>query len=141
MNQEVSLDRDTLRQRIDTSLRRAEAYTGGLRKTNTRLLVSGVTSSGLAALVTGVTAAAGPIVGEGIPGWRLACIVGAVFAFAGSLLVGLNQQLKVGDRLTEGSQCLGRLRFLEVSMATGSRDWDEIVEEYEAIVTAYPEVI
>jgi hypothetical protein len=141
MNQEANLDRETLRQRIDASLRRAESYTSGLRKTNTRLLVSGVTSSGLAALVTGVTAAAGPLVGEGIPGWRLACIVGALFAFAGSLLVGLNQQLKVGDRLTEGSQCLGRLRFLEVSIATGSRDWDEIIDEYEAIVTAYPEVI
>jgi hypothetical protein len=141
MNQEVNLDQDTVRQRIESSLGRAEAYTAGLRKMNTRLLVSGVTSSGLAALVTGVTAAAGPLVGEGIPGWRLACIVGAVLAFFGSVLVGLNQQLKVGDRLTEGSQCLGRLRFLEVSMATRSRDWDEIVEEYEAIVTAYPEVI
>jgi len=141
MNQSAKLDRDTLRHRIESSLGRAEAHTAGLRKMNTRLLISGVTSSGLAALVTGVTAAAGPIVGEGIPGWRLACIVGAILAFAGSLLVGLNQQLKVGDRLTEGSQCLGRLRFLEVSMATGSRDWEEIVDEYEAIVTAYPEVI
>jgi hypothetical protein len=133
-------DRETFAQRVRGSLNKAEEYVSRLEKVNTRILVLGVTSSSAAALVTGVTAASGPIVGEGIPGWRLACIVGAVLAFVSSVFVGLNQQLRIGDRLSEGHQCSGRLRFLDLAIETGSRDWDDITKEYEAIVTAYPKV-
>jgi hypothetical protein len=134
-------EREVLAQRVRGSLKRAEEYVARLEKANTRMLVLGVVSSSAAALVTGVTAAAGPLVGEGIPGWRLACIAGAVLAFASSLFVGLNQQLQIGDRLSEGNECTGRLRFLDLAIDTGSRGWDEITKEYEAIVTAYPKVL
>jgi hypothetical protein len=134
-------DRKAFEQRLRQSLKQAKVYVSRFEKANTRMLVLGTVSSSAAALVTGLTAAAGPVVGEGIPGWRLACIVGAGLAFASSVFVGLNQQLRISDRLSMGNQCVGRLRFLDLAVDTGSRDWDEITKEYESIVTTYPQVL
>ena len=140
MSQELEQNQDALARRVRQSLKKAEQYASRVRTTNTRLLVLGVFNSGVSTLVTGVTAAQGPIVGEGIPGWRLACAVGAVFGFATTVSVGLNQQLKLGERLSEANQCLGRLKFLDVAMETGSRSWAEISEEYEDILRTYPDI-
>jgi hypothetical protein len=70
----------------------------------------------------------------------MACIAGAIFGFATTVSVGLNQQLKLGERLSEANQCLGRLKFLDVAIDTGSRTWAEISEEYEEILRTYPNV-
>lgn len=88
-----------------------------------------------------ITAAQGPIIGEGPPGWRISCIIAAVFGFATTVCVGLNQQLKLSDRLSKGNECAGRLRALDVAVATDSRDWDEVATEYQEIVRLYPEPI
>lgn len=69
------------------------------------------------------------------------CIIAAVFAFGSTASTGLHQQLKIGDRLSEGTQCVGRLKSLDVVMTTGSRGWDEIAKEYEEIAKTYPELI
>jgi hypothetical protein len=122
-------------------LSKAEAYASRLQTINTRLLVAGLLNSAGATLVAGVTAAGGPIVGEGIPGWRLACIVAAVLGFVSTVTIGLSQQLKISERLANGQECLGKLRRLDLSIATGSRNWDEITEEYQSIVATYPDVI
>jgi hypothetical protein len=139
--EQLSANRQVFAERVRESLERAEDHAAHLRRMNTRTLVSGVVTSGVATLVTGVTALGGPIVGEGIPGWRLACIVGAIFAFLSSLFVGLNQQLRIGDRLSQGTECAGRLRFLDLAITTGSREWHDITKEYESILTTYPEVV
>lgn len=140
MNQKSQQIHDALARRIRQSLEKAERHVSRLKSTNTRLLIFGVFNSGVSTLVTGVTAAGGPVVGEGIPGWRMACIVGAVFGFATTVSVGLNQQLKLGERLSEANQCLGRLKFLDVAIDTGSRTWAEISEEYEEILRTYPNI-
>jgi hypothetical protein len=134
-------DRDLFARRVKDSLVRARRYAERLRKINTRLLIAGVVTSAAATLVAGLTAATGPLVGEGIPGWRLACIVAAGFGFVSTLAVGVHQQLGVSDRLANGHQCLARLTFLDLAIDTGSRDWDDITKEYEAIVTSFPEVV
>lgn len=140
MSGESQQNHDALARRIRQSLQKAERHASRLKNTNTRLLIFGVFNSGVSTLVTGVTAAGGPVVGEGIPGWRMACIVGAVFGFATTVSVGLNQQLKLGERLSEANQCLGRLKFLDVAIDTGSRTWAEISEEYEEILRTYPDI-
>jgi hypothetical protein len=112
-----------------------------LRRTNTWLLVFGVFTSGLATLITGVTAASGPVIGEGIPGWRLACAAGAVCSFGATLTVGVSQGLKVSERLAETRECTGRLRALDVALTTGSRSWHNVATEYEEIVKAYPHLV
>ncbi|MBN1248130.1 MAG: hypothetical protein JXC32_10765 [Anaerolineae bacterium] len=112
-----------------------------LRRTNAGLLISGIVSSAVSTLITGITAAQGPIVGSGTEGWRLACIVAAVFSFGTTVSVGLNQRLKIGERLAETQQCAGRLRALRVAIATSTREWDAIAKEYEEIVRSYPQLI
>lgn len=119
---------------LDTRLRR-------LRRTNASLLITGIVASALSTLVTAVTAAQGPVVGTGTEGWRLACSVGAVFSFGTTVSIGVNQRLKIDERLAETTQCVGRLRALEVAMATGSRAWEDIADEYAEIVAAYPDLI
>jgi hypothetical protein len=138
MSHDVERDHDALVRRIRSSLQRTQHRVSRLRTTNTRLLILGVVTSGVSTLITGVTAAQGPVVGEGIPGWRLACAAGAIFGFATTVSVGLSQRLNLGERLSEANQCLGRLKFLDVAIDTGSRTWGEIAEEYEEIVRRYP---
>ena len=141
MSKESTKDRDVLKRRVKASLRKAEEIASRLRKTNTRLLVAGIASSAVSALVAGITAAQGPVFGEGTEGWRVACIIAAVFAFISTISTGLNQQLKISDRLSAGTQCVGKLKSLDVVIATGSRHWEEIVKEYEEIARTYPELI
>ncbi len=141
MSKESTQDRNALVQRVKASLQKAEEIVSGLRKANTRLLVAGMASSAASTLVAGITAAQGPVVGEGTEGWRVACIVAAVFGFASTVSTGLSQQLKINDRLSEGTQCVSKLRSLDVVITTGSRSWEEIVKEYEEIAKTYPELI
>ena len=123
------------------SLHKAELQTAQIRKTNSSLYVSGIVSSAVSTLVAGVTSAMGPLVGEGISGWRLACIVAAVFGFVSTIVMGLTQQLRLNDRLSENKQCLGRLRALDFSITAGSQNWAEITKEYAEILRSFPEAL
>ena len=130
--------KDVLLHRVTQALDGLSERLRRLRRTNTTLVVSGVLTSGLATLITGVTAATGPLLLEGIPGWRLACALGAVFSFGATVSVGLAQSLKVSERLAETRECSGRLRALEVALTTGSRPWRDVAMEYKQILKTYP---
>jgi len=141
MNETSEQRHQDLARRVRESLEKAEKHASRLKRMNTRLLILGVVNSGVSTLITGTTAANGPVVGEGVPGWRLACIAGAIFGFVTTVSVGLNQQLNFGERLSTANECLGRLRFLDVAIETESRSWDEIAKEYAKIVKEYPNVV
>lgn len=132
-------DLGSLASLVKESSQKADRYCAQLRRTNSRLLIFSILTSGASTLVTGVTAAGGPVIGEGVPGWRLACIVGALFGFATTVSTSLNAQLKYSERLSEGNQCAARLRLLNTALATGRRTWEEAVKEYDDILRAYPE--
>ena len=91
--------------------------------------------------MAGLTAAQGPVVGSGIEGWRVACLVAALFAFISTVVTLLNQQMKISDRLAEGTRCVGRLRALDVMLLMGHQDWQKITGEYEDIVRAHPDFV
>ena len=91
--------------------------------------------------IAGITAAQGPIIGSGTEGWRLACIIAAVFGFASTISSGINQQLDTSDLIVEGTQCVKKLRSLELGITTGTKKWEEVNREYEDIVNDYPEFI
>jgi hypothetical protein len=126
---------------VKDSLRKAQEYTSGLRKQNTRLLITGLICSAGTTLVAGGTAATGPVVGSGDAGWRIACIVAAVLAFISTVSTALTTQLKFEERLTKGNQCVGQLEALNVSILTGTVDWEENANKYTEIVKAYSEFI
>jgi hypothetical protein len=141
MVQESIQDHQAFAQMVKDSLQKAQEHTSGLRRTNTRLIVTGMVCSAGTTLVAGGTAVTGPIVGVEDAGWRLACIVAAIFAFASTICTALTTQLKFDERLSQGNQCVGRLRALDVAIVTGSQNWEEAVKEYGEIVKAYIEII
>ena len=85
-------DRTALTERVKASINKAAGLVAGFRKTNTRLLTATIFSSAASSLVAGITAAAGPVVGEGTEGWRVACIIAAVFGFISTVATGIGQQ-------------------------------------------------
>ena len=133
--------KEQLVQRIRDSLLRAENYSLRLRRSYTRLVIGGFISSTVTVLVAGGTAVEGPVVGSGVEGWRLACIVAALLSLISTICVGLVQQLKLGERVPQGQLCIGQLRALDIALMIEGRDLDEIAKEYEGVVKAFPEVI
>jgi len=139
---ESSLDaRKNISAVVGESLQKAEEAVANLQKTHSRIVVTTLFSSGAATLIAGITAATGPSAEIGIEGWRTACILAAIFGFVSTVGSGLSQQMKYSERLSEGKQCVGRLRYLNVVGATGSKDMGEISKEYEEIVKEYSEYI
>lgn len=132
---------DLITQRISSGIEQVNARMRKLRRANNGLLAGGIFTSAASTFITGITAAQGPVIGTGTPGWRLACTVGAIFSFVATVAVGLNQRLKIGEKLVEDRECAGRLRALEIALATGSRDRDEIIKEYQELIRAYPELV
>ena len=139
MTQQPTQDPKAFAQIVKESLQNALEHTNGFRKTNTWLLTASIICSAGTTGVAGFTAAAGPVVASGDAGWRIACIVAAIFAFVSTISTTLTQQLKVSDRLSQGNQCVGRLRALDVAIATGNQNWEQITQEYREIVKAFPE--
>ena len=140
MEQEPIQNRKAFAQIVKGSLKKGQEQISGLRKTHLWLLVVSIMSSAATTIVAGVTSAVGPVVSEGVAGWRLACIVAAVFGFVSTVCITLAQELKIGERLVQGSQCIGRLKALDVAIATGSQSWEEIAKEYSEIIKVYPEI-
>jgi hypothetical protein len=141
MSQEPIQDQKALIQIVNNSLRKAQEQVSGLRKTNTRLLFTNIVCSAATTLVAGGTAAAGPLVGEGPAGWRISCIVAAAFAFISAVITAVIQQMNISERLSQGNQCVSRLKDLDLSIAVGSHTWEEITNEYREIVKTYPDHI
>jgi hypothetical protein len=128
-------------ERIAENLHRVTQQGVGLRKLNTALIITTLVSSGLTTVLTGVTAARGPVIASGVAGWQLACAIAAVLSFVGALCTGIAQQMRVGERLAKTLECLGRLKALDASVLAGSRADSEIAAEYENILRSYGEVL
>lgn len=141
MSKDSTQNQNAITQSVKKSLKKAEEIISGRKKTNTGLLVAGMTTSAASTLVAGITAAQGPVIGTGTEGWRITCIIAAIFGFAATVSTGLSQQLKINDRVAEGTQCVSKLRSLDVGITTGSKNWEEIVKDYEEIARTYPEFI
>jgi hypothetical protein len=137
MAKQSKQNHEALTKMVNDSLRKAQEITSGLRKKNTKFLIIGMVCSAGTTLVAGGTAVAGPVVGEGVVGWQIACIVAAILAFASTVSTALTTQLKLGERLSHGNQCIGRLKSLDVAIATGNENWEEVAKEYGEIVKAY----
>jgi hypothetical protein len=141
MAEDEAVKRRNLADSIKASLRKAEGIVFAYQKNHTRLQTMTIVSSAGATLVAGITAAAGQAAHIGTEGWRIACILAAIFGLLSTVSTGLTQQLKISDRLLEGRQGLSKLKHLDVVITTGSVGWDQIAREYEGIAQEYPELI
>jgi hypothetical protein len=131
---------------VKASLNAAKNKTAGIRKTDSQLFLANVVSPAAATLLAAVAAAVG---GDSLfvraatqsenGGWRLACILVAIFSFIGTVSGMFKKQFE--ERLTQGNQCVGRLLSLDLALTTGSGSWEEAAREYGEIVKTFPEFI
>jgi len=131
---------------VKASLSMAKDKTAHIRKTDKQLFVANVISPAAATLIAALAAAVG---GNAMfaqaaaqsedGGWRLACILVAIFGFIATVSGVFKKQFE--DKLTQGNQCVGRLLSLDLAITTGSGDWGEMSAEYGSIVKTFPEFI
>ena len=131
---------------VKASLDTAKIKTARIRKTDSQLFVANVVSPAAATLLAGLTAAVGgntlfvqAASQSNDGGWRLACILVAIFGFIATVSGMFKKQFD--DRLVQGNQCVGRLLSLDLAITTGSSGWEEVTKEYREIVKAFPEFI
>lgn len=130
---------DALAERIRASLTTADQYTRRNQKLNSTLTIVTIVSSALTALLTGLTAAEGPVVIPGLLDWQGACTIGAALSVITAVSSGVSQQMNISQKMIEGSQCAGRLRALEMMAATKTREISQITSEYAEILRTYAE--
>jgi len=131
---------------VKASLSAAKNKTAGIRKTDSQLFVANVVSPAAATLLAAVAATVG---GNSMfaqaatqsedGGWRIACILVAIFGFIGTVSSMFKKQFD--DRLAQGNQCVGRLLSLDLAITTSSGSWEEAAKEYREIVKAFPEFV
>ena len=131
---------------VKTSLSAAKNKTASIRKRDSQLFVANVVSPAAATLLATLAATIG---GNSIftqaaaqsedGGWRLACILVAIFGFIATVSGVFKKQFE--DRLTQGNQCVGRLLTLDLAITTASSSWEEAAREYGEIVKSFPEFI
>ncbi|HQV63092.1 MAG TPA: hypothetical protein PKV19_03760 [Anaerolineales bacterium] len=131
---------------VKASLNTAKIKTARIRKTDSQLFVANVVSPAAATLLAGLTAAVGgntlfvqAASQSNDGGWKLACILVAIFGFIATVSGMFKKQFD--DRLVQGNQCVGRLLSLDLAITTGSSGWEEAAKEYGEIVKAFPEFI
>ena len=139
-------DRAGLATSVKASLNVARNKTAGIRKRDTQLFVANVVSPAaatflatIAATIGGNTMFAQAAAKSEDGGWRLACILVAIFSFIATVSGMFKKQFE--DRLTQGNQCVGRLLSLDLAITTDSSSWDEAAKEYREIVKDFPEFI
>lgn len=134
MRAESSVNQNALISDIHESFKNVEAKASRLRSFNTSLLITSIVTAAATTLVTAVTAASGPIIGQGVGGWKISCIIAAVLGFVTTVSVGTNQALGFTQRLSRINECAGRLKYLDVSIKTGRAGMEDIAKEYSEIV-------
>ncbi len=139
-------DHAAFTQSVKATLANAKQKAAGIRRTDSQLFFTNVISPAAATLIGALAAAIG---GNNMfqqaasqaedGGWRLACILVAVFGFIATVSGVIKKQVE--DRLTLGNQCVGRLLSLDTAITTGSMSWEDAAKEYGEILKAFSEFI
>jgi len=131
---------------VRDSLKNAKEKTARIRKVDSQLFVANVISPAAATLLSALTAAVGgnqifqqAAAQSNDGGWKLACILVAIFGFIATVSGMYKKQFD--DRLVQGNQCVGRLLSLNLALTTGISNWEDAAKEYGEIVKTFPEFI
>ncbi len=142
----TNTDHAAFAQLVKTSLNTAKQKTDALRRRDAQLFLANVVSPAIATLIAALAAAMGgnQIFSQAAlqaedGGWRLACILAAIFSFVATISGGLKKQFE--DRLAHGNQCVGQLLRLELTLSAGVNDLETATREYGEIIKTYPEFV
>ena len=142
----MAQDHSAFVQAVKASLNTARQKTDAIRRRDSQLFTANIISPAAATLLAGLAAAVGgnqmfPQAAAQMEdgGWRVACILVAVFGFIATVSSMYRKQFD--DRLAQGNQCVGELLKLDLMLTTGVNDWDAAAREYGEIVRLYPEFL
>ncbi|HVO73482.1 MAG TPA: hypothetical protein VMT35_05635 [Ignavibacteriaceae bacterium] len=141
MENSIDKERNIIREKIKESLLKVNTQAARLRSSNFRLITVSLCASAFATLLAGLTAALGPLAGQGAPAWKITCGAVAGFTALAGLMTGLHQKLGISDRLAKSFACAGRLNSLEISLSISKKDPVSIAKEYEELIGSYPELL
>jgi hypothetical protein len=130
-----------IQSRISECLRKVEGLSTKLKKSNSRLITISLIASGLATLLAGLTAALGPLAGQGPTAWKFTCGAVAAFTALAGVTTGFHQKFSISERLAKAYACAGRLRSLELSLNLSGKELSAAAKEFEEITAAYPEFV
>jgi hypothetical protein len=139
-------DQTQLAASVKASLNTAKQKTSAINRIDTGLFAVNVISPATASLLAAVTSIIGgntlfppaaALVEDG--GWRLACILVAVFSFIATIGSAFKKLFE--DRLSRGNQCVGRLLTLDLAMSTGIKSREDASWEYGEIIKNYPDFV
>lgn len=120
---------------LTDTLRKAESHVGQARRDHLRIIVVALVASVLSALLTALPAALNqPVVGT----WRMTCGAAAVLSAVAAFTTGLQAQLRHADRIAEATECLGKLRALDVQHQLGALPEADFTRQFTEIVAKYP---
>ena len=93
-------------------------------------------ASALSALLTALPAAMNqPVVGT----WRITCGVAAFLSAVAAVTTGLQAQLNHADRIAEATECLGKLRALDLEYQLGNAPEADLIRQFSKIIAKYPQ--
>ena len=130
-----------LLKRIQDSRLKVETVSKNLKKANSRFIYISIIASSLATLLSGLTAALGPLAGQGAPAWKITCGgVAVLTAFAG-IFTGLHQRMSIPERLSKCYLCLGKLNSLELALTVTKRDPLGVAKDFEDVIVSYQDFL
>ncbi len=133
--------RDFILTKVNNNKFKLEATVKELKKLNSRYTYISIFASALATLISGLTAALGPLVGQGGPAWKLTCgSVAVLTAFAG-IFTGIHQRFAIPEKLSKAYTCLGRLNSFEIALTITQRDPIMVAKEYEEFAAGYQDFL
>ena len=141
MDAPMNEQRIALLSRIKESLVKVESNAARIKRSNTRLLYSSLVASAIATALAGLTAAIGPLAGQGASAWKITCGAVAVLTGFSGLFTGIHQKFSISEKLARAMTCAGRLRALEIALSITLRDPIEVAKEYEELSANYQEIL
>jgi len=131
--------RSILAARITEHREKVERRAAQLKRVNIRVIALNLLFSSLATLLAGLTAATGPLIGEGSAAWRWTCGIVAVATAGTALTTGIQQRFKVPEAMARALTCVARLRSLELALQLSTLTPEEVGQQYEQLLASYPE--
>jgi len=139
-------DPAVLAQAVKASLNSARQKTDAIRRRDNQLFIANMVSPAAATLLAGFATAIGgnqmfPQAAAQMEdgGWRLACLLVAIFGFIATISGVFKRQFD--DRLSQGNQCVGELLRLDLEITTGVSNWEAAAKKYGEIVRTHPEFV
>jgi hypothetical protein len=118
---------DALREDIKRSLEKAQVQRSAVKCQNYNYAMTNIVFSSIAAFLAG---AAGLLGNQG-GFWKESCLLAAAFSTTAAVAA----KVQKPDELAEASEYVGKLKALKVETSVPNRDWQEVSERYQQILS------